>query len=64
MAYRHPVGGDAAGLRRVFLALLGVCGYIGAERTHVQSVVSLPVTRVELEGKPSEAVRLHKSEKG
>lgn len=33
-----------------FLALLGVCGYIGAERTHVQSVVSLPVTRVELEG--------------
>ena len=60
MAYRHPVGAMRLVCGAFFLALLGVCGYIGAERTHVQSVVSLPVTRVELEGE----VRLHKSEKG
>ena len=50
MAYRHPVGAMRLVCGAFFLALLGVCGYIGAERTHVQSVVSLPVTRVELEG--------------
>ena len=50
MAYRHPVGAMRLVCGAFFLALLGVCGYIGAARTHVQSVVSLPVTRVELEG--------------
>lgn len=50
MAYRHPVGAMRLVCGAFFLALLGVCGYIGAERAHVQSVVSLPVTRVELEG--------------
>ena len=50
MAYRHPVGAMRLVCGAFFLALLGVCGYMGAERTHVQSVVSLPVTRVELEG--------------
>lgn len=50
MAYRHPVGAMRLVCGAFFLALLGICGYIGAERTHVQSVVSRPVTRVELEG--------------
>ena len=40
MAYRHPVGAMRLVCGAFFLALLGVCGYIGAERTHVQSVVS------------------------
>ena len=51
MAYRHPVGVLRLFCGALLLALLGVCGYMGAARQeNVQSVVSLPVTRVELEG--------------
>ena len=49
--YRHPVGALRVFCGALLLALLGVCGYAGAARTkNVQSVVSLPVTRTELEG--------------
>ena len=51
MAYRHPVGAMRLVCGAFFLALLGVCGYAGSARTkNVPSAVSLPVTRVELEG--------------
>ena len=51
MAYRHPMGALRVFCSVLLLALLGVCGYMGAmRRENVQSVVSLPVTRTELEG--------------
>lgn len=49
--YRHPVGALRVFCGALLLTLLGICGYAGAARTkNVQSVVSLPVTRTELEG--------------
>ena len=51
MVYRHPMGVLRVFCGVLLLALLGVCGYMGASRReNVQSVVSLPVTRTELEG--------------
>ena len=51
MVYRHPMGTLRVFCSVLLLLLLGVCGYMGAARQeNVQSVVSLPVTRVELEG--------------
>ena len=49
--YRHPVGALRVFCSVMLLALLGVCGYAGSARTkNVQSAVSLPVIRTELEG--------------
>ncbi len=49
MVYRHPMGVLRVFCGVLLLALLGVCGYMGASRReNVQSVVSLPVTRTEL----------------
>ena len=49
--YRHPVGALRVFCGVMLLTLLGICGYAGSARTkNVQSAVSLPVIRTELEG--------------
>ena len=49
--YRHPVGALRVFCSVMLLTLLGICGYAGSARTkNVQSAVSLPVIRTELEG--------------
>ena len=49
--YRHPVGALRVFCSVMLLTLLGICGYVGSARTkNVQSAVSLPVIRTELEG--------------
>lgn len=50
MAYRHPIGVLRVFCGVLLLALLGVCGYMGANRQGNVQSVSLPVTRTELEG--------------
>lgn len=50
VVYRHPMGALRVFCGAMLLALLGICGYAGAARMkNVQSVVSLPVTRTELQ---------------